>query len=164
RGRGNIDIAGIGVLATISRRAKKIGCTPRTIQKNAQVYRLVREAQQINAFGAPLLPVLDEWGYWYAAASTAADPLAALLLFAQQKTSVPRFRVTDAYRLLSTGGTTKAQANTSAIAQVRDAARAALVVHLQESRDKIKSILETCPANETARDIYEPLHDVLYDI
>lgn len=164
RGRGNVDLEGIGLQAALSRRAKKLGCTPRTIQKNAQVYRLILQALENDAFGAPILPVLDEWGYWYAASSTAADPLSAIFHFAHQKSTAKRFRVTDAYRLLVTQGMTRGQSNNEAISKVRDNDRAALMEHYADAKAKLKSILETCPADETAKGIYAPLQDVLDDI
>lgn len=95
RGRGNVDTEGVGVKATVAKRAAELGCSSRTIESNAKVYKLVQEVEQENS--ANTCTILDEKGYWQAA-DASDDPKAAIEHFIEEKLSNPMYSVTDAFR------------------------------------------------------------------
>ena len=94
RGRGNVDTEGVGIKATIAKRAAELGCTPRTIEQNARVHKLVQEVE-IN--DESTFTILEDKGYWQAALAS-SDPKAALDHFVEEKTDNPFFSASDAYR------------------------------------------------------------------
>lgn len=171
RGRGNIDTLGVGVTAAVARRAKSIGCTPRTITKNAQVFRLLcacgeaMNATSQNAVLATLvLPeaILPD-KHFYVAALSAADPLAAVREFITKSGNSHRFRVSDAYRLLAAEGKTKSQVTAVAAAASRTPESSLLLTHLIQARDTLRELIATCPNAELAQEIYAECLDNIED-
>ncbi len=142
-GRGNKDDEDKGRNQAIRKQARKINVTPGTIRRNVAIHELIVEASQTDAFDVNSLSILDEKGY-FLAALTAADPIGALGIFIQQKSSPKRFRVTDAYRLLSNQDLTTKKVTTKAIAAIRSATREARFVYLKN----LYNTLRDCPDDE----------------
>lgn len=100
RGRGNVDVEGVGIKATVAKRAAELGCTPRTIESNARVAKFVREIEEEN--DESTFTILDEKGYWQAALS-ADYPKEAIEHFVNAKLENPFFSVSDAFRWAKEG-------------------------------------------------------------
>lgn len=105
-GRGVRDSEGKGFSAALRRRAKAIGITPNCIQTNARIHRLIESSETVNSEKSSLMSVLDEKGYYHAALSC-VNPEETLVLLANHKRLMSRFRVTDAFRLVESLGLTK---------------------------------------------------------
>lgn len=153
RGRGNRDITEIGVKAAIRRKAKAVGVTPRTIEKNAQIHRLAQQfaLQENGVLGNAILTNK----HFYIAALSAADPLAALDMFAGKKQTLPRFKVSDAYRLLEAQSLTKTQVTTNALAECRTPERNALLAHFRwVSGIILNQIIPNCPDEDFKNRVY----------
>lgn len=155
RGKTN-GMAEVGVAAAVRKRAKEIGCTRNLIFKNARIFELIQEAENGNTENTFLLQELDEKGY-YLAALNAVDPKAALLLFASKKKELKRFRVSDAFRILSTLGLTNKAASLKAVGSIRTAPRKEVFDYLK----KVKALLTDCPDTETFNRL---LGDCLLDV
>lgn len=174
RGRGNKDIDAVGILAAVSKKSKQIGVTPTTIYRNAQIFRLMEEAKNVIR-EHNVLDVLEEKGY-YDVALSAADPIKALSLFAEKKLTLPRFRVTDAGRLLKAEGQTRQAVALKAVEQIREESgqlegRSALIAHIATATDIIKNqIIPNCPDSEFKERFWDDLllslqdeHQELFD-
>lgn len=150
RGRGHKDVSQIGILSAVSKRSKIIGVTPRTVYRNAQVFRLMQTAKENVVLENNVLRVLDEYGY-YDQALNAANPVEALNIFAEKKLTEKRFRVTDAERLLTSESMTRKAVGMRAVEQVRQdtgklSARQALVAHIREAQHIVRTqIVIGCP-------------------
>lgn len=154
-GRGNHDITEIGIKAAVRRRAKLVGVTPRTIEKNAQVHRLrkkfVEQHPEKGRFENALLP---EKGY-YIAALSAANPIEALNAFFNEKQNRPRFRPSDAYRLLESQGLTQAAVTSAALEAARTPERKALLAHYRWASNIIlHQLFPNNPDRNAAERIY----------
>jgi len=147
-GRGLRDVAAIGVKAAIARRAKQIGCTPRTVERNAQIFRLMEETSDSG------IACLTEKKF-FVAALTAADPARAVVLFVQRKQTNHRFKPSDAFRLLAAEGLTKRAHNEKALAKVREtvlSGRADQIEHLKRVIVLVKeTILPDCHDDDAQR-------------
>jgi hypothetical protein len=155
RGRGNRDLSKRGVTASVAKKAKVLGCTPNHILKNAQIFRLMDDAE--NRFPENnILQILDEKGF-YVAALSAADPLTALKVFAEKKVSSSRFRVSDAVRYLERNELTKKAITVKALQNARETvpiltARKLDIQHIIEVMGYLKiTIIPKCPNDEVKR-------------
>lgn len=157
-GRGNKDVSEKGIRAAVARRAKQIGVTPNTLYVNARIFRLIQEARNLISENN-ILELLEDKGYWKVA-DTAASPASALKSFAEKKATLPRFRVSDAARLLKhSGGTRKATA-IRAVEKIREDSgalsdRQRLFAHIQEARETIKRLMAECPDKNFREQIWE---------
>jgi hypothetical protein len=164
RGRGNKDTLGVGVMAASAKRARQVGCTPRTIQRNAQIFRLVDsvrtsavEAQDNGARARAILSTLHD-KHFYVAALSAADPEEALSTFTANKLENPKFRVSDAYRLLEEGGTSRVAVEEKLTAASQSPERRLLIQHIRITIPKIKDeIIPSCPDADFAERMYSEL-------
>jgi hypothetical protein len=129
-----------GVMFAAKRQAKKVGCTPAVVFQNARIYRLIQEVEGANSENSTELQLLDEKGFFIAALS-AANPHKAVLIFAQRKATLKRFRVTDAQRLLEREGLTKKVSVAKAVSSIRSAPRNERFAYLK----KLQAILSECP-------------------
>lgn len=161
RGRGNKDVNEIGIMSAVAKKAKMIGVTPTTIFRNWRIFQLLQRAK--NTFSEEsIFSVLDEKGY-YTAALDAADPIEALKTFAEKKTTLPRFRVTDAQRLLKSEGKTRKVVALRAVETIREqsgqlSARQALIAHIKTSRELLESqIVPNCPNDEFKERVWADL-------
>lgn len=135
RGKGrNGEAKELGVTAAVRKQAKKAGCTPATVFKNAQIFKLIQQAESASPEMSTALRVLNERKY-FVVALTAADPVGALKIFIEKKSTLPRFRTTDAERLLSRLGITKKQVNQTVITNVRKT-----ISHLSTREEEIDHI------------------------
>lgn len=165
RGRGNKDATERGILAAVSRTSKKFGITPSMVYLQARIFRLIKSVEQTpgNSYTQyNLLDVLNRQGYWEHALN-AADPIKAVLHFAHLKTTLHRFRPTDAERLVLTPEFSRKAVALKAVDAVREETghlteRQALIQHIRSSQDAIQSlIIPSCP-DEGFRDrIWEEL-------
>lgn len=162
------------VMAAVRKRAKEIQCTPRYIFRNAAIFNLIREVESIPE-NTTNVSVLDERGF-YNTALMAADPKAAVLLFARKKLSTKRFRVTDALRLLEREGLTKKAAVKNAINLARQTGE--VLAERQTEIDHINSVINyvrenvfcDCPSDEISRihlayieELQEYIQEFLFD-
>lgn len=161
------DVEGRGVMAAVRRQAKKVGCTPSTIFKNSQIFRLIQQAESASPENSTLLRLLDERGY-FVAALTAAEPLQALQLFVEKKRSLTRFRITDAQRLLDRQGLSKKVVTSAALENARESIpalsnRATEIEQINKAIDLVRSqILSECTNSEIGR-IHESYIEELQD-
>lgn len=150
-GRGLKDVTAIGVKATIAKRAKQIGVTPRTVEKNAQVFRLMQTETSVLANAT----LRDK--HFYISALSAANPEYAINLFAEKKRDNPKFKVSDSYRLLAAEGLTKQQANQRAVDRVREATgelsgRGEQIDHIKQTIEWMRNeVVTRCSDEETMR-------------
>jgi len=106
-----------------------------------------------------ILQILDEKGF-YIAALSAADPITALRVFTDKKTSLNRFRVSDAVRYLERNGLTKKAITIKALQNARETvpiltARKVDIQHIMDVIDHLKStIIPKCP-NEHVKRIHK---------
>lgn len=159
-GRGLRDVNAVGAKAAIARRAKQIGVTPRTVERNAQVFRLMEETSDRE------IACLTE-KHFFVAALTAADPAKAVDRFIERKGEGLRFKVSDAYRLLASEGLTKKQHNQKALTKIRESkqlsGRAEQIAHLQRTIATVNSeILPDCHDEDILR-IHESYLEELQD-
>lgn len=172
-GRGNKDVDAIGLLAAVARRAKIIGCTPRTIYKNKQIFALMEKV----VFENYLLDALPLKEFW-TAALRAADPVEAVRIFAGKRTENPKFKVSEAYRLLDSEQKTIAYASLKAVEKAREnqgtlEARTKMINHLKRTVELLEGIPGDCPDPVFSGRMYSPLRrlaaelndhlDVLFD-
>lgn len=169
------DREGLGIMAAVRRQAKKANCTPQTIFKNAQIHRLIVQAESANPGMTTSLRVLNERKY-FVIALNAAEPLAALELFIEKKKTLSRFRTTDADRLLEREGLTKKAVMSSAISDVRDSmpelsTRAAELEHIEQTMELIRGQIAKCPSTEIVRvhesfieDLRDYMTEYLFDV
>jgi len=157
RSRGSLgDTEGIGKMAAVRRQAKKVGCTPQTIFKNAQIFHLIKKAEGANPEMSTSLRILNERKY-FVVALMAADPIAALNIFIEKKKSLSRFRTTDAERLLERLGLTKKSVSSVAINNARESlpalsTRASEIEHINLTIDLIKEqVISKCTNSEVIR-------------
>lgn len=148
-GRGLRDVNAVGAKAAIARRAKQIGVTPRTVERNAQIFRLMEETSDRE------IACLTEKNF-FVAALTAADPARAISLFIEKRKAGHRFKVSDAYRLLASEGLTKSVHNQKALDKIREtvelSGRAEQIAHLQRSIARVKDdIIPDCHDEEIQR-------------
>lgn len=169
------DREGLGKMSAVRRQSKKAGCTPQTIFKNAQIFRLIQQAESANPEMTTSLRILNERKY-FVAALTAADPLSALYLFIEKKKTLSRFRTTDAERLLEREGLTKKAVLSSAISNARDSipelsTRAAELEHIEQTMELIRGQIDKCTSPEIVRvhesyieDLRDYMTEYLFDI
>lgn len=129
-----------GVMAAARRQAKKVGCTPAVVFQNSRIFRLITEVEGAQSENSTKLQLLDEKGF-YVASLAASDPHKVLLLFAEKKAALKRFRVTDAQRLLEREKLTKKESSLKAISSIRSASRTERFSYLK----KLRSLLAECP-------------------
>lgn len=163
RGRGNKDVNERGILAAVSKKSKKFGVTPSTVYRKAQIFRLMNQVTSENLMlEHNILDVLDEEGYWDRALY-AADPVKAVLLFADKKLSLPRFRVTDAERLVLTEDLSRKAVALKAVENTRQetgqlSARKSLINHIRSSQQVVRNlIIPDCPDPEFSERVWEEL-------
>lgn len=170
RGRGNRDVNERGILAAVSKISKKFGVTPSTVYLNARIFRLIREVELTwkkdlvgNSYTQyNILDLLDERGYWEHAL-TSADPIRTILVFANKKSTLPRFKVTDAERLVLSPEFSRKAVALKAVEQVRQETghlteRQSLIEHIRTSQDIIKNlIIPSCPDESFKANIWEDL-------
>lgn len=129
-----------GVMVAARRQAKKVGCTPAVVFQNAQIFKLIQEVEGAHSENSTRIQNLDEKGFFRAALS-ATNPFEAVLLFAEKKATLKRFRVTDAERLLIRERLTKRDSSLKAISSIRSAPRAERFSYLK----KLRCLLTECP-------------------
>lgn len=162
RGRGNKDIAEKGILAAVSKKSKKLNVTPSTIYLNARIFRLIKSVLENVSLEYNILDLLDERGYWENAL-LAADPTKAILEFASKKSLLPRFRVTDAQRLVMSEGMSRKSVALKAVENARVetgqlSARETLITHIRMAQDVIRTtIIPTCPDETFNERVWEEL-------
>lgn len=153
RGRGHKDATERGILAAVSRTSKKFSITPSMVYLQARIFRLIKSVEQIvgNSYTQyNILDILNKQGYWEQALN-AADPVKAILHFAHLKNTLPRFRPTDAERLVLTPEFSRKAVALKAVEQVREKAgyleeRQTLIQHIRSSQDVIRNlIMPSCP-------------------
>ncbi len=155
RGRAG-DTENAGIMAAVRRQAQKAGVTPQTIFKNAQIFRLIQEAESKNPEMTTSLRLLSERKY-FVIALLAADPLHALDLFVKKKRTLKRFRTTDAQRLLEREGLTKKAKSSQAVDNARAtisslSSRSEEIDHIAEVIELIETqVLTKCKNEEIAR-------------
>jgi hypothetical protein len=149
RGRGHKDIEGRGWNANAAKRAKEVGCLPRQIEKNSQIFKLILEIKNTVPSDG-ILETLKEKSFYYAALS-AADPIEALSEFTLKRQANPKFRVTDAYRLLMSEGKTKNQIARHAVQKFE---RRDLLTHLRKARHVLQQLMKECPDSKLAKKLY----------
>ena len=98
RGRGNKDTEGAGPKAAVALLARALGCNPRTIERNAQIYNELLADERVKA-SADVHAVLDEKSF-FEIALRARSPFRALKRMARLKTKNPAFSARDARRLV----------------------------------------------------------------
>lgn len=167
-GRGNVDIDAIGITAAVAKKAKQIDVLPRTIYNNRKIFTLMQEvqaeekAEQNGVTSNSILDTLQEKDY-YIVALSAADPKAALKMFAERKTSLPRFRPSDANRLLKAEGGTRKATALRAVDSIREdtgqlSERQALLAHIEASIFFVKErIIPGCPDEDFKERIWDDL-------
>lgn len=129
-----------GVMAAARRQAKKVGCTPAVVFQNSKIFKLIQEVEGAHSENSTKIQNLDEKGF-FIAALTAANPFEAVLLFAEEKAALKRFRVTDAQRLLLRRGLTKRDSSLKAVSSIRSASRTERFSYLK----KLRCLLAECP-------------------
>lgn len=146
----------LGVTAAVRKQAKRAGCTPSTVFKNAQIFKLIQQVESDIPEMSTSLRILNERKY-FVVALTAADPVGALKIFIEKKTTLSRFRTTDAERLLAREGLTKKAAHQKAMEEgVRKltAAGQRELDNLKRVIDIIKSEVLPKTRDEDARRIH----------
>lgn len=102
-GRGQKDVEGVGVVATVKRVAAELGVSPRTIFDNARIHNTFfapqMDADACTTFADGTDDHLEEKEY-YKAALASPDPRETLEYFARQKAENPRFSTGDAWRIV----------------------------------------------------------------
>lgn len=168
RGRGPAgDTEGRGVMAAARRQAKKAGCTPSYIFKNAQIFKLIQQIESASPEKSTGLRILNERKY-FVVALKAADPLAALDLFIEKKRTLSRFRTTDAERLLERQGLTKKSVSSAAVDAARQSipelsTRVKEVEHINATIEMIREdVIPKCTNSEVVR-IHESYIEELRD-
>lgn len=170
RGRGNRDVGEVGILAAVSRTSKKVGVTPSTIYLNARIFRLIESVKadsanlpQGNSYTETnILDLLNEKGYWEHALN-AADPVKATYEFADRKATLPRFKVTDAERLVLTEGMGRRVVAEKAVEQAREATgqlsvRQTLISHIRFAENIVKKqIIPNCTDPEFKERVWDEL-------
>lgn len=152
KGRGHKDVRGLGPQAAAERRAKQVGCLPRQIQRNVQIFELMQsiqttEANQNDVSANAILTTLKDKAF-YNVALAAYSPQNALAEFAQQKESDPKFNASDAYRFLESTGKLRAKKNEEILQNVRSPERQNLIAHVRKIQVKaieLAELLKTCP-------------------
>ena len=102
-GRGQKDVEGVGVVATVKRVAAELGVSPRTIFDNARIHNTFFAPQTDADAGTTVADCTDdhlEEEEYYKAALASPDPRETLEYFARQKAENPRFSTGDAWRIV----------------------------------------------------------------
>lgn len=102
-GRGQKDIEGVGVVATVKRVAAELGVSPRTIFDNARIHNTFFAPKTDADIGTTFADGTDdhlEEKEYYKAALASPDPRETLEYFARQKAENPRFSTGDAWRVV----------------------------------------------------------------
>jgi hypothetical protein len=161
RGRENKDVNQKGLLASISRRAKKFGITPSRVYQKNQVFKLIVQVREFVPENN-LLEILDEEGYWEKAL-LAAEPMKIVLVFAERKTTQKRFRVTDAERLVLTPEYSRKAVALKAVDSAREetgqlSVRQTLIQHIRSAQETIRtSLIPSCPDAEFKARVWDEL-------
>jgi hypothetical protein len=130
------------------------------------MFKLLQEAEK--TIGPDSNLGLEDKGY-YDAALFAAQPVEALELFSARKKANPRFRPTDAFRLLESEQLTAKAVYSKATAIAREEtgqlqARELLTAHIERTSKIIREqVIPDCPDSEFAARIYGSLMDEMSD-
>lgn len=150
RGRGNVDVEGVGINAAVAKRAKELGLTPKTLRTNARLFRLFGE--NVNR----TVHILPEKEFYKVAAKT-SDPQETLQTFITEKESNPKFNPAGASRLL-TSKKKDTTANKAAIVEkFTQPEEKSLSQHTREFLVVVRQYRESCPSEDFKKRMYDPI-------
>lgn len=150
RGHGT-DSEDRSISVAIAKRAKEIGCSPKTIKRNAKIFSYFKDVLDST------VRVLPDKGY-YQVALASANPLQTLNLFIERKTSMAKFTVADATRFLSGEKREREVSKRAFVERHRSKDNKALEAHILWAIEKIqREVKAVCPSREFSKSVYNPL-------
>jgi len=151
RGRGNVDVDGVGISVALAKKAREMGCSPKTIKRNAKMFFLFKDILDSTVH------VLPDKGF-YLVAMESPDPHRALNEFLQKKSSNTKFSVADAGRMVRVEKQASSAAKTKLINAHRSDENKALETHILWAIEKIqKEIKSACPNLKFSKNVWNPL-------
>lgn len=144
RGRGNVDIDGVGVKAAIQKQAQAMKVSASTIKLNVRIFNTFLK-NELNC-----RPNLTEKGYFQAALRH-DNPERAIRYFDSQVSSKSDFSVSDAFRWASK----KPEQLATATSPLAD--------HIKWAKREIVRVKESCPDKKFGERFYDPLIQDLED-
>lgn len=156
-GRGNKDFEEKGILAAVNKRASEMGCSARTVQENARLYRRFRKTIESTCNS------LDDKGFFQAALA-APEPDRAIEDFTRKKAEDPYFRVADAWRDVKSQKDQEQKDREKVAGAVRSLQQKAMIAHCDESIHFQTQLKEKCPIPKIGDRIYGSIIEELQDI
>lgn len=152
-GRGNKDEQEKGILKAVDKHAHRLGCSSRTVQRNAQIFRRFKTVVLADN-------TLEKKEYFKAALS-ASNPEAAIEHFAEERSKNPFYRPADAWRWVKAEGKPKSDKKPISLHSVQ---RSALVHHIESvAMPAILDLKTKCPNPQFVTRFYSQWYQDLKD-
>lgn len=155
RGRGKVDLEGVGVGASMRAHAKKMRCSVATIKVNIRIFNTFFKNE------LKFYPILQEKGF-YQAAVRAPKPIAALEYFTKKFTDDESFTVMDAYRWV-TDQREKRLASANKLSLASSPQDKSMSAFLRNAIDTISQLKVQCPDKDFARRVFPSMIEDLED-